>query len=180
MGESSVLNIKEHLIERHVNLDLHRPILDNENSSATFLCYNLSGQLCGYQTYSPLGDRRIFNCPNLGRYYTYRNKNQQTVVIWGIESYFISDGPIFITEGIFDAARLTERNQTAFAMLCNSPPKDYKNWLQLLTRPIIAICDNDTAGLELSRFSDYYEIVPSGDLGSAADDYVSYLLSKYA
>ena len=178
MGDFSILSIKDHLIERHVDLNLHKPLLDDENISAIFLCYNLSGQLCGYQRYRPLGDKKIFNNPYHGRYYTYRK--QQTVTVWGAESYFISNGPIFITEGIFDAARITERNCSAFAMLCNSPPKDYKNWLQMLARPTIAICDNDQAGIELSKFTDFYEMVPDGDLGSSPNDYVSYILTKYA
>lgn len=174
------MNIRDHLIERHVDLALHQPVLDNENCAATFLCWNFSGRLTGYQCYKPNGDKKIFNDPNLGRYYTYRNKSYPTVTVWGMESYYISDGPIFITEGIFDAARLTGRKQTAFATLCNAPPKDYKNWLQMLGRPIIAICDNDKAGMELSHYANHFEVVPEGDLGDAPDDYVSHLIERYA
>lgn len=174
------MNIKDHLIERHIDLDLHKPILDDKNCSATFLCWNFSGQLTGYQSYKPNGDKKIFNDPILGRYYTYRNKNYPTITIWGIESYYISDGPIFITEGIFDAARLTERKQTAFSTLCNAPPKDYKNWFKMLGRPVIAICDNDNAGLELANYANHFEVVPEGDLGDAPDDYVSFLIERYA
>jgi hypothetical protein len=142
--------------------------------------YNLSGQLCGYQTYRPFGDKKIFNHPKLGRYYTYRSRLQKTIAVWGTESLYVSDGPVFITEGIFDAARITETHHSALAMCCNNPPKDYKNWLKMLNRPIIAVCDNDPAGISLSNYADHYEIVPDDDLGSATDDYVSYLLSKYA
>lgn len=173
-----ITNIRNHLKERHLNLDLHRPLLDKDLNIATFLFYNFSGQLVGYQQYNPNGDKRIFNSKIGGKYYTYRK--QPTISIWGLESFYISDGPIFITEGIFDAARLTELNQTAFAVCSNNPPKDYKNWFKNLTRPVIAICDNDLAGLKLAKFGNSYEIVPDGkDLGEAPDDYVLYLIQKY-
>jgi hypothetical protein len=173
-----IFNIKQHLKERHLNLELHRPILDLELNIATFLFYNLSEQLVGYQQYNPNGNKKIFNSKLDGYYYTYRK--QPTIAIWGLESYYISDGPIFITEGIFDAARLTINNQTAFGVCSNNPPKDYKNWFGCLSRPAIAICDNDSAGRELAKFGDYYEIVPDEkDLGESSESYVRYLIDKY-
>lgn len=171
-------NIVEHLKDRHLNLELHNPILDLELNIATFLFYNFSGQIVGYQQYNPNGNKKIFNCKLEGYYYTYRKL--PTISVWGLESYYINNGPIFITEGIFDAARLTELNQTAFAMCSNVPPKDYKNWLGCLSRPIIVICDNDDAGKKLAFYGDYFEIVPDEkDLGDASDDYVRHLIDKY-
>jgi len=58
------MNIKTHLKHRHLDLELHRPILDEELNIATFLLYNLSGQLVGYQQYNPLGDKKS-SIPNL-------------------------------------------------------------------------------------------------------------------
>ncbi len=178
MDNNYFSNIKDHLEKRHINLELHRPFLNYQNNSATFFLYNFSGQICGYQTYRPFGDKKIFNHPDLGRYYTYRKI--PTISVWGMESYKNETHPIFIVEGIFDAARITERNHCAFATLCNKPPKDYKNWLQILPNPTIAICDNDKAGFELSKFTDHYEVVPDSDLGDASDDYVSHLITSYA
>jgi hypothetical protein len=168
----------DHLKERHLNLELHRPIIDTELSVATFLFYNFSHQIVGYQQYNPNGDRKIFNTKLGGKYYTYRK--QPTVSVWGLESYYICDGPIFITEGIFDAARLTTHNQTAFAVCSNNPPKDYKNWFKCLSRSVIAICDNDSAGQELAKFGNYYEIVPDKkDLGESSEDYIQFLIARY-
>lgn len=173
------MNITEHLKERHLNLKLHRPVLDEELNIATFFCWNLSGQLVGYQQYNPSGDKKIFNNKLEGRYYTYRKI--PTVTIWGVESLYLSDGPIYLTEGIFDACRMTNVGYSGLATLANNPPKDYKNWLQLLHRPIIAVCDNDTAGIKLAKFGDHVEIVPGNkDLGESNDDYVSYLIQKYS
>lgn len=175
------MNLKEHLRERHLNLELHRPFLDEELNIATFYCWNLSGQLVGYQQYNFQGDKKIFNDKLSGKYYTYRNKNYQTIVVWGVESLYLNSKVIYLTEGIFDACRMTNLGQSALATLANNPPKDYRNWLRMLNRPVVAVCDNDDAGRKLAKFGDYVEVVPDGkDLGESSDDYVQYLVSKYA
>jgi hypothetical protein len=173
------MNLKEHLKQRHLNLELHRPVLDYEHNVCTLYCWNLTGQMVGYQQYAPLGDKKVFNNRFEGKYYTYRKL--PTVVVWGTESLYQSDGVVYLTEGIFDAARMTNVGQSALAAMSNNPPADYKNWLSLLNRPVVAVCDNDDAGRKLAKFGHYVEVVPDGkDLGDAPDDYVRYLLSKYA
>ena len=175
----NTLDIRTHLQQRHLNLELHKPILDEELNIATFLCWNLSGQLVGYQQYNPNGDRKIFNSKLEGYYYTYHKL--PTIRVWGVESLLISSGPVFLTEGIFDAARLTNLGYSALATMSNNPPKDYMNWFQLLGRPIVAVCDNDAAGRKLAKFGDFVEIVPEGkDLGDAPESYVRFLVEKYA
>ena len=142
---------------------------------------HLSGQLVGYQQYNPRGDKKVFNNKLGGKYYTYRK--QPTVCVWGVESLYQSTGPVFLTEGVFDACRMTERGvgQTAFATLANDPPRDYRNWLRSLHRSVVVVCDNDAAGRKLAKFGDFVEVVPEGkDLGEASDDYVRYLVEKYA
>lgn len=172
------MNLKDHLKQRHLNLELHRPILDYEHNVCTFYCWNLSGQLTGYQQYAPLGNKKIFNNRFEGKYYTYRKL--PTVTLWGIESLYQSNGVVYLSEGIFDACRMTNLGQSALASLTNSPPKDYKNWLQILSRLVVVICDNDDAGKELAEFGDYVEVVPDNkDLGEAPDDYIKYLMNKY-
>jgi hypothetical protein len=181
MEKKNVSDLRYHLHQRHLNLELHRPFLDEELNIATFYCWNLSGQLVGYQQYNPSGSKKIFNDKLSGKYYTYRNKNHQTVSVWGTESLYQSDGVVYLTEGIFDAARMTNLGQSALAAMANNPPRDYKNWLQLLNRPVVAVCDNDAAGRKLAKFGDYVEVVPEGkDLGESSDAYVQYLLNKYA
>jgi len=36
--------LREHLLNRHLDLELHRPMLDEDEGLATFYLYNLSGQ----------------------------------------------------------------------------------------------------------------------------------------
>ena len=93
---------------------------------------------------------------------------------WGIESLYSPHKPIFLTEGIFDAARMTSLNFSALATMANDPPRDYMNFLLMLNRPIIAVCDNDKA----AKFGHYTE-VPETDLSDASDSYIEYLISKY-
>lgn len=173
------MNLKEHLEQRYVNLELHRPVLDEELGIATYYCWNLSGQLVGYQQYNPNGDKYKYNCKLEGKYYTYRKL--PTVCVWGVESLYQSNGVVHLTEGVHDAARMTYLGQSALATLTNTPPKDYRNWLKLLNRPVVVVCDNDAAGLELAAYGDYVEVVPvkGQDLGDAPDDYVRYLVDKY-
>ena len=181
LSSTEQMDLRQHLLSRHFNLDLHRTLLDEELGVASFLLYNLSGQLVGYQQYNPRGDKKVFNNKLGGKYYTYRK--QPTVCVWGVESLYQSTGPVFLTEGVFDACRMTERGvgQTAFATLANDPPRDYRNWLRSLHRSVVVVCDNDAAGRKLAKFGDFVEVVPEGkDLGEASDDYVRYLVEKYA
>jgi hypothetical protein len=41
----------EHLLGRHMDLSLHRPMLDEEAGVATFWLYTLTGQVAGYHAY---------------------------------------------------------------------------------------------------------------------------------
>ena len=173
------MDIKTHLKQRHLNLNLHPTIIDETTNTATFLLYNLSGQLTGYQFYNPQGSKTIFQDKLQSKYYTYRNKHYPTVTLWGIESLNSPHQPVFLTEGIFDAARMTSLNFSALATLTNNPPKDYINFFLLLNRPIIAVCDNDVAGRKLKKFGHYYE-TPETDLADAPNEYIQYLIKKYS
>jgi hypothetical protein len=74
---------------------------------------------------------------------------------------------------------MTSLNFSALATLTNDPPKDYINFLLLLNRPIITVCDNDVAGRKLVKFGHYTE-VPETDLGDASEEYIQYLIKKYS
>ena len=77
-----IVDIYSHLRARHMDINLHRPIVDTEKCVATYLLYNLSGQIVGYQQYNPNGQKGVFNSKEHGKYYTYRKS--PTVTVWGL------------------------------------------------------------------------------------------------
>ncbi len=171
-------SVTQHLVDRHLNLDLHRPVVDEVERVATFFLYNLSGQLVGYQQYRPEGEKKPQNNPKQGKYFTYRH--QPTLSVWGVESLHLTPDVVFLTEGVFDAARLTGRGYSALAALSNNPNQDLRNWLTCLNRKVVAVCDNDDAGRKLAKFGDVAVFTLDHDLGDSTDEYVTQLLETYA
>lgn len=185
--------LKDHLRERHVDLDLHRVWVDDVECVATFPLWNLSGQMVGYQAYRPNASKVRKN-DEKGRYYTYRGekipkqelgakKHTKTNAVWGLESWYLSD-TLFVTEGIFDAARFTELGYSALALLSNDPDTSLKNWLMCVrqTRKVVAVCDPDGAGIKLAKSGHVAHFLDAGegvDIGDAPHDYVMNLINTY-
>lgn len=168
--------LRKHLLNRHLNLELHRPVLDEENQVATFYLWNLSGQLVGYQQYRPSGEKKPQNSPREGKYFTFCH--QPTLAVWGVESLHLTPDVVFVTEGVFDAARLTERGYSAVAALSNNP-LGLRNWLTCLNRRVVAVCDNDAAGRKLAKFGDVAVFTEDHDLGDSTDEYVTWLTNQF-
>jgi DNA primase len=169
--------VLEHLKDRHLDVNLHRPMVDEENRVATFFLYNLSGQVVGYQQYRPEGDKKPNNNPKLGKYFTY--KKQPTLAVWGVESLDLSPQVVFVCEGLFDACRLTERGFSALAVLSNNPSPDLRNWLTCLNRKVVAVCDDDDAGKRLAKFGDVSLFCEDHDLGDSSDEFVTKVLQQF-
>ncbi len=170
--------VVDHLKDRHVDLNLHRPVVDEEARVATFYLYNLSTQLVGYQQYRPEGEKKPQNNPKEGKYFTYRK--QPTLAVFGVESLHLSPNVVFLTEGVFDACRLTERGYSALAALSNNPTHDLRNFLTCLNRRVVAVCDNDVAGRRLAKFGDVAVFTEDHDLGDSTDEYVTSLLERFS
>lgn len=170
-------SVLEHLQDRHLDTQLHQPWVDEVERVATFWLYNLSGCVVGYQQYRPDADKNRNNDPKLSRYYTYRNKNVLTV--WGLESLALKPGVLFLTEGVFDAARFTELGYPALAVLSNDPKRQLREWLKCLNRRVVAVCDNDAAGRRLAKFGDVAVFTEDHDLGDSSEEFVLDLVSKY-
>lgn len=170
------MNLVDHLKYRHLDLELHRPMVDQDEGVVTFYLWNLSGQLVGYQQYRPLGEKKPQNNPKEGKYFTYRK--QPTLAVWGVES-LVYPGPVFVCEGVFDAARLTEKGCAALAVLSNNTGWDLKNWLGCLNRLTVAVCDNDEAGRKLAKFGREVVYTEDKDLGDSSDEFVEALVRRY-
>lgn len=167
----------EHLKKRHLDLELHRPVLDLENDVATFYLWNLSGKFCGYQQYRRFGEKKPQNNPKEGKYFTYRK--QPTLALWGVESLHLTPNVVFVCEGVFDAARLTAKGVSALAVLSNNTGKDLSNWLTMLNRRVVAVCDNDDAGRKLAKFGDVAVFCEDHDLGDSSDEFVNQLVARF-
>lgn len=173
-------SVTEYPLRRHLNLELHRPVVNEAERTATFFLYNLTGQLVGFQQHRPDALKTPQKMgPREARYFTYRK--QPTHGVWGLESFHLGRGPVFVTEGVFDAARLTAVGQTALATCCNDPQRDLGNWLQCLGRPVVVVADNDKAGRKLAKFGNYVEYCPEEgqDLGDCPQEFVDFLVEKY-
>lgn len=170
--------LKEHLKSRHLDLELHRPAIDDVEGVATFYMWNLTGQLVGYQQYRPSGEKKPNNDPRLGKYFTHRKV--PTVGVWGVESLHLTPHVVFVCEGLFDAARLTSRGVSAVAVFTNNPGQDVRNWLSVLNRKVVVVCDGDLAGGKLAKYGDTSLCLLGGkDLGECSDDYVDMLLKEF-
>jgi hypothetical protein len=186
---SNTLNtpLVQHLCDRHVDLNLHT--VHVEGDVACFYLYNLSGQIVGYQNYNWKCGKFRSN-DQQGRYYTYTGKkllpkHTKTVAVWGLESWRLSK-TLFVTEGVFDAARLTRLGYSAVAVLSNDPNTSTLNWLQQVRkqRPTVAVCDPGKAGAKLAKTAHKAHVVsveghPDADLGDASDEYVRKLVKLY-
>ena len=172
------MNIKEHLEKRDFDLSKHRVFLDYNSCVAVFPLWNLSKQWVGFHQYRPNGDKKVPNDRHIGKYYTYRRPD--SIVFWGMESWNFSD-VLFITEGIFDACRLTKRGYSALSVLSNDINPQTKNWLWTIQseRPVISICDNDKAGKILGNYGHDSYIMQSKDLGDAPEEEVDYILNRF-
>lgn len=171
------MSLVEHLQARHLDLNLHQPVLDEVANVATFFLWNLSGQLVGYQQYRPNASKEKSNNPKEGRYYTYRQKTD--LAVWGVESLHLTSHVVFVTEGVFDAARLTELGVSAVAVLSNDPAPDVRNWLMSLGRTVVVVADNDAAGRRLAKFGHYAVFTNEKDLGDSSEQFVKTLVKRF-
>ena len=181
--------LRQHILDRHVDLDLHTVWMDEAERVATFPLWTHTGVLAGYQAYRPDADKVQKN-DEKGRYYTYRGKkliqkHVKHVAVWGLESWYLST-VLFITEGIFDAARLTQLGYSAIAVLSNDPNTSTLNWLSFVRtqRPTVAVCDPGAAGRKLAKTAHKAHTVSvagseGADLGDASPEYVKKLVEWY-
>ena len=168
--------VEQHLLSRHVDLDLHRPVINELENTATFYLWNLSGQLTGYQQYRPGASKDWHNDPKQGRYYTYRTSEHMAV--FGVESLHLTPHVVFVTEGIFDAVRLTELGVSAIAVLTCDPSSSVRNFLSSLGRTVVAVCDNNRAGRKLASAGDV-AVFAETDLGESSSEFVKNLVDTY-
>lgn len=154
---------ESHLKSRGIDTNKTRVIIDDETGDTFFFLYNLTGQMVGYQKYNPAYPKR--GQKNLGdtkitKYFNWVGDEQggkggKKIAVWGLESYNVNSKYLFITEGIFDIARVHEAGYQGIAVLCNKPNRQLGLWLKTLPQIKIVIYDNDIPGRKLRKFGDY-------------------------
>lgn len=171
------MNLRKHLECRNYDLSLHSAWLDEEEGVATFPLWNLSGQMVGYQQYRP-GAEKQQNNPKDARYFNKLKDNK--VGVWGLESWNFTN-TLFLTEGVFDAARLTKNSVSALAVLTYRVGKTCDNWLWTVSkgRPVVSVCEGDKAGRKLSRYGHESLYLPNGeDVDSMSENQFEELLRE--
>lgn len=169
-------NLQDYLHSRRFDASKHSVWYDDEELVVTFPLWNLSGQLVGYQQHRPFVlDKKLDNVKE-GRYFTHLKEAR--IGLWGLESWGDNE-TLFLTEGVFDACKLTWFGASALAVLQNDPSKSTKRWFWMVRkfRKIIAVCDGDMAGKRLAEVAHNSIQLPDGkDLGDMDDDYVRNLI----
>jgi hypothetical protein len=174
------MNVLENLKSRHFDMNVHTVWIDEDEGVATYPLWNLTGQMVGFQQYRPSATKKKDNHPRDSRYFTYRK--DKVVGVWGLESWNFSN-TLFVTEGVFDAARITALGYSAIATLSNDVDHSLARWSWITgkARNVVAVCDNDAAGRRLAKCANRHHVVLGyKDLGEASDEYVQKLLRDYS
>jgi len=176
------MDLIEHLRSRDLKVERYSVHLSEADGIATFMLYNFSGKLVGYQTYNPNGPKiRNNHDPRLQRYFTYFTSEgyKKAIGFFGLDTYDPGKKYLFLTEGIFDAVKLHNLGLNAFALLSNDP-KRHRSWLRILPHRRVAVCDGDAAGLKLAKMGHEHVVMPEGkDLGDMNEPEIKTLLRRY-
>ena len=124
--------------------------------------------MVGYQQYRP-GAPKQQNNPKEARYF---NKLKDCRVgVWGLESWNFTN-TLFLTEGVFDAARLTKNGVSALAILTYRVGKTCDNWLWAVSksRPIVSVCEGDSSGRKMSIYGHESLYLPDGEDVDSLDE----------
>lgn len=172
--------LSNHLTSRYCDVSKYSVFLDEEERVATFLLFNLSGQIVGIQKYRPEGAKKS-ESPENSKYFTMAGiegiESKRKLAVFGLESINTETAVLYVVEGIFDAARLHSLGLSAIAVLSNSPNR-LKNFLMCLPFKTISLCDGDEAGKELAELCDESLHCPNGkDPGEMTDDELKNLLN---
>lgn len=170
-----VEGISDHLRSRGLDPNRSTVIVDEKTGFATFLLYNTSGVLCGYQQYNPEGDKKInghSKCGkfdrDLAKYFTFVGDEGRVkkLAVWGVDTIDPDEPLLFITEGVFDIVKVHNAGYPGIAVLCNNP-QPLKAWFKALGKTTVALEDNDEAGSNLRKICDKHFTVPDPykDLG---------------
>ncbi|MAD75611.1 MAG: hypothetical protein CML20_12630 [Rheinheimera sp.] len=176
------MKLTEHLSNRNFDQSLYSGVLVDETSgTVTFPLWNLSGQMVGYQQYKPGAPKNQGLKPSEQKYFTYTGKvnDKAKLAAFGVERLNKSDKLCFVAEGVFDVAPLHLLGVNALGLL-TSNPKHLKSWLHSLGYTLVALCEGDKAGKQLSKYAHHSEFLEEGcDPGDMPLEWFKSLVLKY-
>jgi hypothetical protein len=175
----AVMTMLDHLHARYFDTKQHTAWVSEAERVAVVPLWNLSGQLTGYHHYRPDMPKDANNHPYDSRYFT--RVSNSPVTLWGMESWYNSN-TLFVTEGLFDAARLTWNGFSAVCVFSSDVGKATLGWLTLVKqfRPVVAVCDSDAAGKKLGKHGHTAYTVKTGkDFNEADESEVQNFLKDY-
>jgi hypothetical protein len=154
-------SLENHLRQRGLMLEKYSDVFVSETDGVvTFLLWNLSGQLVGYQVYNPNGSKKErTNLKNM-KYRTQVGSSFHQPV-WGLNTIRPETKTVFLVEGVFDAAKLHAAGFAALAIFSSAGSKQLINFLNLLPYQLVSILDNDDSKKSFSAFSDVVLVTPS-------------------
>lgn len=180
-------SVRQELLNRGLDPDKINVIIDEDSQVATFLLYNMSGQIVGYQTYRP-GRPKVGQgiSPEMAKYFTHVTSagRSKKIAVWGIEHVNPEDSRLYVAEGIFDAIKIVNTGRSAIAILTRNP-KFVKDWFQILNMQIVGMLDNDEPSRSdvkrgLWEYVDEVHFTPDpyGDLGDMPQQEVNEFLNR--
>ena len=137
--------------------------------------WNLSGQLVGYQTYRPDRPKNDHTLkPSELKYYTQLSKEEETwyfrngktktlksskLTAFGLDllsRHAVLPKLCFLVEGVFDAVPFHNLGLNCLGLLgvASKPNNDLLNLLRSLGYHLVAVCEDDKAGKNLSKYAD--------------------------
>ena len=158
------LEMLKHLESRWLDVAKYPNVTVTEEM-VTFPLFNFSNKMVGIQIYNPTQPKKEVGDPRLQKYFSYVTKpcasKNAELAVWGLETVHWDDPILFLTEGIFDAARLHYFGLPAVAVLSNNPTH-LSGWLMALPSTKIACVQGDAAGKKLAKFGDLRVMLPEG------------------
>lgn len=153
-------SLEQHLKSRDLDISLYSSMYLDINEDLLWIpLWNLSGQLVGYQTYRPnasKSDKTIK--PKYQKYFNYLSKVNRKVQLsaFGLDLLNLNKRTLFLVEGVFDAIPFHNLGLNCLGLLGvqSKANKQLLGNLKSLGYHLIAICEDDVAGKNLSKYAD--------------------------
>lgn len=176
------MNMLAHLASRYFDPEKYSGVTVTDEM-VTFILWNLSGQAMGMQCYNPSQPKKEVGDPKLQKYWSWVTKpcasKNAELAVFGLETVRWTDKVLFLTEGVFDAARLHWNGLPAVAVLSNNP-MHLTGWLMGLPSKKVACIQGDKAGLSLAKFGDECVMLPEeSDVNSLSEEQFAEYFGKW-